>query len=101
MPSVNTAKIQYIEAQGSEGGVILARISSSLFLPACSLPRLSTRYEYTCGLRKEALPNTNWAKAELKAKCSSPPATRSRGLIAVCRVAIADPITNSETTATP
>ena len=49
---------------------------------------------------KDAIPKISCANAELKAKCSSPPATRSRGLIAVCKVAIPDPITNNETTAT-
>src|ERR1700722_9899710 len=39
------------------------------------------------------------ANAELNAKCSSPPATRNRGLIATCSTAIPAPITKSEVTA--
>src|SRR3984957_17464721 len=39
------------------------------------------------------------ANAELNAKCSSPPATRNRGLIATCSTAIPAPIAKSEVTA--
>src|ERR1700733_615805 len=39
------------------------------------------------------------ANAELNAKCSSPPATRSKGLIATCSTAIPAPIAKSEVTA--
>src|SRR5882672_10422215 len=48
----------------------------------------------------DATPKINCAKAELKAKCSSPPDTRSSGLTATCNVAIPAPITKREPSAT-
>ena len=48
---------------------------------------------------KEAAPKMSCANAELNAKCSSPPATRNRGLIATCSTAIPAPMTKSEATA--
>src|SRR5215469_10180522 len=97
---VKTAKIQYIEAQGREDGIKRLRVLSRTSPCDVAVPKFSTRYEYMYGLRNDAEPKMNRASTELNAKFSSPPATRSKGLIAVCSAAMPDPIMNSDATAT-
>ncbi len=58
-----------------------------------------TAVEQRAQVRGEA--ETSCAMTEKNAKCSSPPATRSSGLITTCNIAMPMPITNSDVRATP
>jgi len=96
MRRVITANNQYRETQERWTGVIAEKTLNIGSFFASGFERFVTRYEYTLGLRKEALPKINWAKTEKKAKCSSPPETLNSGFITTCINAIEAPMRKRE-----